>query len=98
MDEPLFGAAADPSPTAAPSNRVADWQVAQLRRALDVAGHVDIADRQRVVVELVGRPVSSLRELKSSEALAVVQELATHRPAARSSWDDRESDTWIDKL
>lgn len=105
QEDALFGdsaasQAAQPKPSAVPSSGIADWQVAQVRRALDARGVREMQDRQQLIVGLVGRPVESLRALTSSEALSLLQQLAQAKPAtgSGSSWDDRDEDTWIDRL
>ncbi len=58
-------------------------------------------DRQRLVAELVGRPVASLRELTGPEARALLEKLAARRAAPTSqgsSWDERDEETWIDRI
>ncbi|WP_408897523.1 hypothetical protein ACJ5H2_00100 [Nocardioides sp. R1-1] len=107
-DDGLF---ADPRPAppqvAVPDpDEVPDWLVANLRRALDDVGLESMAERQALIVELAGRPVASLRELTFVEARQVAEKLTARRKAqpgaagssARSSWDDREGDTWIDRM
>lgn len=46
------------------------------------------------------RSIENIRALTASEARRVVKSLS--RPVAKSTggsaWDDREEDTWIDKL
>lgn len=106
QDDMLFGetepAQADPlDPASVPISGIADWQVAQVRRALDARGVQKMQDRQQLIVRLVGRPVDSLRDLTSSEALSLLQQLARSAPTTAgggSSWDDRDEDTWIDRL
>lgn len=106
MDDGLFDV---PSPSVGvaipqplPSDRVADWQVAQLRQALDGLGLTDVSERQRLIERLVGRPVQALRDLTPSEATSLREQLAAKSASAQrtsgSSWDDRDEDTWIDRL
>jgi hypothetical protein len=79
-----------------------DWQVEQLRSALDARGVRSMEDRQRLVGKLAGREVASLRELTWSEARTVSEALAADANAngrhQGSAWDQREEDTWIDRL
>lgn len=108
MSDSLFGEQDPFEPLPAPTagrttDSLADWQVTQLRQALDAQGLDSMADRQRVVEELVGRPVASLRELTYAEARALAESLASRRGrpgsgAQRSAWEDRDGDTWIDRL
>ncbi|TIC84448.1 hypothetical protein [Nocardioides sp. GY 10127] len=59
-----------------------------------------MAERQALVEEVVGRPVTSLRDLTSREATGALERLGEDRRRADtgSSWDDRVEDTWIDRL
>lgn len=86
------------APTAAP---VADWQV----RLLLKARWTPVAFRTSrhgatLIEEHAGRPLGSLRDLTSEEALQVIDALGRSTPQAQtgSSWDEREDDTWIDRL
>lgn len=83
------------------STSIADWQVDLLRKALDARGLRSMAERRRAIEAAAGRPVDSLRALSHDEALRVLSQLGRQESAARSeksSWDDREGDTWIDRL
>jgi len=102
-DEALFD---DPRPApVAASNPVdevlPDWQVDQLRDRLDALGLVTMKERQALIEELAGRPVRSLRHLAFNEARRIVEELSARRAggaSAGSAWDNRDEDTWIDRL
>ncbi|HEY1132968.1 MAG TPA: hypothetical protein VGE77_00190 [Nocardioides sp.] len=102
-DLSLFGDD-DPAPAAEPAPRaaapVADWQVDLLRTALDKRGLTSLAERQQTVELHAGRSLGSLRELTSEEAFTVLTALGgtADRSSAGSLWDDREDDTWIDRL
>lgn len=95
-----------PEPTAAPSQRapapVSDWQIDLIRKALDARGLAEMAARQERVEQVVGRALASLRDLSSEEALAVLSGLGAEparSPSGEgSAWDQREGDTWIDRL
>ena len=102
-DPPLFGddEPSEPAPLFRPETPIAEWQVELLRRALDARGLTDMSDRRQQIEDLAGRPVASLRELTADEAMTVLAALGRTPPAARpsgSSWDDRDEDTWIDRL
>lgn len=102
-DEDLFGSQSKAEPIETPDHagdsRVPDWQIKQLRRALDERGLPDMASRQALVERLVGRPVSALRSLSSGEALSLLEKLTVPSSKGSSSaWDTREADTWIDRL
>ena len=85
------------------SEQVPDWQIAQLRTGLDGLGLGDGDERQQLVQRLVGRPVSALRDLTYSEARTLGEQIAAMKRESmqrqsRSSWDEREGETWIDRL
>lgn len=77
-------------------------QVATIRRALDRAGIVDMTERQGVIQSCVIRPISNIRELYSREVRQVLARIqgwgSKSESSAGSAWDNREEDTWIDKL
>ena len=80
---------------------IADWQVDLLRKALDARGLMAMEDRQQAIESAAGRKVESLRSLTLDEGMQVLSRLGQQAPAARSEtsqWDDREEDTWIDRL
>jgi DNA polymerase-3 subunit epsilon len=88
------------APAAAPA-AVAGWQIDMLRRALDARGLASMEDRQRLIEDSVGRPVESLRMLTHEEALRALAKLGADAPVkkeAASAWDERDEDTWIDRL
>ena len=99
----LFGdepAQPEPVPTPEPPP-VSDWQVNLLRKALDARGLTSMAERQSAIESAAGREVPSLRALTQEEALRILNQFAQEPPkrsSAGSAWDDREKDTWIDRL
>jgi len=103
-DATLFGdpepePASEAGPVAVP---VTDEQVAQLRAKLDGSGLTSMEDRQQLVERLVGRPVAGLRELTASEARVLLIRIRTvstgDSQRQGSAWDQREGDTWIDRM
>lgn len=95
-DEPVR-----PAPPPAEPTPVAAWQIDLLRKALDARGLHSMDDRQRLIEASVGRPVSSLRALTHEEAmraLARLGESAPQKALGASAWDERDEDTWIDRL
>jgi DNA polymerase-3 subunit epsilon len=102
-EEALF---ADPRPAATPrpapaAETLPDWQVDNLRKSLDALGLDTMAQRQALIEELAGRPVASLRDLNFTEARTVAEALAARRTDSAetgSAWDNRDGDTWIDRL
>ncbi|WP_166390120.1 hypothetical protein [Nocardioides ochotonae] len=103
MDTPLFGDEMPSTPPVASTTThdpVSDWQVDLLRKALDARELTNQNARRALVEEHAGRSLTSLRDLTSEEALQVITALGRKAAPAQSgsSWDEREDDTWIDRL
>ncbi|WP_372733376.1 hypothetical protein [Nocardioides sp.] len=102
-DLSLFGAdepAVPPNQVSAPAP-ITDWQVDLLRKALDARGHTTMEERQQAIESAAGRKVTSLRSLAHDEGMQVLSRLGpppSGGQSRRRSWDDREEDTWIDRL
>jgi len=99
----LFGDDAPSRPVEPPRAPapIADWQVDLLRNALDARGLTSMAERQQAIVSAAGRSVESLRSLTHDEGMQVLSRLGQQQSSGRSAtsqWDDREEDTWIDRL
>lgn len=77
-------------------------QVAEIRAAFEAAGISGQAERKALIESVVFRDVASLRELHSIETRRIVTRIkssqASVQPQTGSAWDNREEDTWIDKL
>ena len=60
------------------------------------------ADRKALIESVVVREVSSLRELQAVDVRRILQRIHGLRGSkptrTGSAWDNREEDTWIDKL
>jgi len=102
-DLSLFGDEPSAPPAEVPTapTPIADWQVDLLRKALDARGLTSMSDRQQAIESAAGRTVESLRSLTHDEGLRVLSRLGQQPSAGRSAtsqWDDREEDTWIDRL
>jgi hypothetical protein len=84
-------------PAAAP---IRDWQIDLLRKALDARGLTTMAERQTLIEQLAGHPVSALSDLTHDDAMALLSRLGSDAPTAGSGspWESREGDTWIDRL
>lgn len=99
-----FGSPEDPQPAPIPQPDIPikDHQVQQIRTGLDTAGIIDQDERQRTIQSYISRQVPSLRDLRAQEAHAIIQRLKhlQNAPPSKtgSAWDQREEDTWIDKL
>lgn len=100
-DQPSDDQPTAPVQPAGTDTSIPDWLVDQLKDALTARGLTTMTERQQAVEATAGRPVESLRSLTRSEALRVLERLnAESGPQTRSgsSWDDRDEDTWIDRL
>lgn len=87
---------------ATPDSPISSRQVQQLRSAFDGAGIMSMDERQKIIQQSTGRQVENIRSLFSREVMSVLshvdrtgRRVETERSSA---WDDREDDTWIDKL
>jgi DNA polymerase-3 subunit epsilon len=91
----------EPTPPVATEAAIADWLVNDIRTALTTRGLTTMAERQEAIEAVVERPVESLRSLTRAEALRVLSSLASAtapQTDSGSAWDDRDEDTWIDRL
>ncbi len=100
----LFGGDASPEEPVQPvvaEAPIANWLVNDIRTALTTRGLTTMAERQQAIEAIVERPVESLRSLTRAEALRVLSSLASMaapQTSGGSAWDDRDEDTWIDRL
>lgn len=95
-------------PEAAPTSAVIEdplispEQIASIRNAFESAGIADMAERQEVIQSCVIRRISNIRELYSREVRQVLARIERwgkkSEASSGSAWDNREEDTWIDKL
>lgn len=105
LDDALFNLESEtaPPPASAPA-KIAKWQVDLLRDNFDSVGLSTMEERRELVQRIVGRNVSSLSELSMAEGYAVLRHLGDTptatpgRTSSESTWDNRDSDTWIDRL
>ena len=88
------------TPTVSAPAPAADWQIDLLRKALDARGLTSLTERQQAIEAAAGRPIESLRALTDEEALRVLSRLgpAPEKQRTGSTWDQRDEDTWIDRL
>ena len=95
-------------PEAAPTSPVIEdpiispEQIASIRKAFDSAGIASMTERQEVIQSCVIRKISNIRELYSRDVRQVLARIEgwgrrSEAPTG-SAWDNREEDTWIDKL
>lgn len=106
MSDALFDFGSTEEPQFAPAPQrdipIKDHQVQQIREGLDAAGIIGQEERQNTIQSFISRQVPSLRDLHAHEAHTIIQrlkQLQSATPAKTgSAWDQREEDTWIDKL
>lgn len=104
-DDALFdlGSTEDPIPEPPRPAPIREDQIAEIRAAFEAAGITDQDERRELIESCVQRSVTSLRELRATDARFILERLAA-RSASRggtdtgSAWDQREGDTWIDRL
>lgn len=91
-----------PSPNVLAPLPIKAEQIQAIRDAFEKAGVVSQDDRKALIESVVVREVASLRELKAVDARRILQRiegLGSSKPTSTgSAWDNREEDTWIDKL
>lgn len=103
-DEPgLFDLPArTPEPHERQEPLITDQQVATIRRAFDDAGIVSMEERQELIQTCTVRPIANIRELYVQDVRQVLKRIEDRKnytgPSTGSLWDNREEDTWIDKL
>lgn len=106
LDDALFdfgSEAAEPAPPSTPPP-IATWQADLIRKNFDDSGQTSMHERKEVIERVTGRSVSSLDDLTLTEAYTVLshmEKIATPRPRDSNSstaWDNRDSNTWIDRL
>ncbi|UOD83478.1 hypothetical protein [Paenarthrobacter ureafaciens] len=98
----LFDMPNTPAPSPLEYLPISQEQVQAIREAFDEAGIEGQDERRSLVNSVITREVATLRELHSVEVRRVLTSIKryTHvKPKASGSvWDNREEDTWIDKL
>ncbi|GAB3572571.1 hypothetical protein GCM10027405_39520 [Arthrobacter alkaliphilus] len=82
---------------------ITDEQIAQIRAAFVDASINEQHERKSVIESCVVRPVTSLRDLYAADAhrvLSLIRQRKEARPKVEggSAWDNREEETWIDRL
>ncbi|GHJ60413.1 hypothetical protein NOK12_29310 [Nocardioides sp. OK12] len=102
-DLSLFGGdePSDPPSQVSGPAPITEWQVDLLRKALGARGLTTMEERQEAIESAAGREVASLRALTHDEGMKVLSRLGQRPASAKtttSRWDDREEDTWIDRL
>lgn len=101
MSDSLFDLAS-PAPSIPVEKLIRDDQVQQIREAFVDADMKGQEERKAFVESVVLREVGSLRDLTAIEAHRVLTRIkgrsSTEQKSTGSAWDNREEDTWIDKM
>lgn len=104
MNDSTFDIFAQPAkaPNGLADIPISDAQVRQLRDAFSAAGIDSMDDRRSIIESCTIRPVASIRELLAKDVRPILRRIAergaTPKTTAGSAWDNRDEDTWIDKL
>lgn len=101
-DTPLFALADTPETVEVTGPEpIATWQVDLLRRVLDARGVTEMSERRAVIEQHASREIESLKTLTYDEGvrvLAALGEQSSSRASSGSAWDERDGDTWIDRI
>ena len=102
-DEPgLFDLEDEAVPAAFEEPAITDQQIASIRSAFEEAGISSMEERQQLIESCVVRPVAGLRELQARDVRRILKRIGEQQhstiPRTGSAWDNRDEDTWIDKL
>lgn len=77
-------------------------QITQLKQAFAAHGFIDSLVQEEIVRSCVIRPISSPEHLLSRDVRPILRRIeeraASRGPSTGSDWDNRQEDTWIDKL
>ena len=81
---------------------ITETQVEALRSAFASAGIDSMDERKAIIESCTIREVANIRELYAKDVRPVLRRIEERRnykgPATGSAWDNREDDTWIDRL
>lgn len=103
MDDALFHLDTNPDAAVLQGPTPArEEQIDAIRKGLDLAGITSQDGRRAFVASAILSEVDSLRALTALQARQVIDKLKTsakrQSPSGGSLWDNREEDTWIDRL
>lgn len=106
MDDllPLFDGDDSAQSSLAPlASRLTASQREALKKAFAQLGVADARGQFAIVEELTGQRITSVQELEERHAQTLIYRLANRvtaigRISTGNAWNDREEDTWIDRL
>lgn len=92
----------DAPPQVLTDTPIRDAQVQQLREAFAAAGIISMDDRRAIVESCTIRQVASIRELLAKDVRPILRRIEERtlppKQTSGTAWDNRDEDTWIDKL
>lgn len=104
MNDSTFDIFAQPAktPDALADLPISDAQVRQLRDAFAGAGINSMDERRAIIESCTVRPVTTIRDLLGRDVRLVLRRIKERscpsKPGSGSAWDNRDEETWIDKL
>lgn len=82
--------------------RINPEQIARLRVAFDAAGITSMDERQAIIENCTIRPVASIRDLLARDVRPIMKRIEQRTSGTGattgSAWDNRDENTWIDRL
>lgn len=97
-----FGEDQDNTPKAEPETPIKAEQIERLELAFDEAGIATAHARREIIASCVLRPFDSLQDLLAKDYRPIlnrIKERQSRSPRTTGGdWDNREENTWIDKL
>ena len=102
-DEPGLFMLPDVAPIPVPNElMISEQQVVSIREAFTSAGIHTMHERQDLIQSCIVRPVGNIRELYARDVRRILKRIQERTRAAvvhnGSAWDNRDEETWIDKL
>lgn len=105
QDEPgLFDLANEPPQTPSIEEPLlSDQQIRSIRQAFQDAGIATMQERQEIIESCTARAVANIRQLQARDFRRILKRINERQQqpkatAIGSAWDNRNEDTWIDKL
>lgn len=92
-----------PEPVAAVETSISPEQIRKLQAAFSEAGLVSAEGQKELVRTCVVRPIESLFDLRPGDLRPIFNRISERawtkpKPTGGSTWDNRDEETWIDKL
>lgn len=91
-----------PQSDSRPEQPITETQVEALRNAFTSAGIDSMDERKAIIESCTIREVANIRELYAKDVRPILRRIEERQnskgPVIGSAWDNREEDTWIDRL